>query len=385
MVEGAAVEKGGVLKKVKGSHKSSRFKSHDWQVVAETDLGGWLFSFLLKGVQLQTVLRVLRIFRLVCRRSLSPAQRAGLVGEVREALLAVRVHLPRTEWGALLHDLLHIAEQCCRWGPVWTRWMYGFERLNGHLVSLIQDRAKPEDSIAKVLTRLMFHRASTAGSFGNLAAEGADPVDLAQHAATFARLVPARNAPPTEEHWRGGKDVKLARGSTFTHIERILGFRIKSQATVFDNKQLRTLAGVTRSALPVKPGHWSAKDAQQKVFTHAHCLLEPSAMGPYERPQLAKTSGSSVAGTIVQFTRVQKADDGSYHVVVKVAVYSPPLPPLPPRDPSNQLLAVDRTNSVMCYFRPQSLGLPVALGRGVPGFACADRYRYWSVLRVNNP
>jgi hypothetical protein len=108
-------------------------------------------------------------------------------------------------------------------------------------------------------------------------------------------------------------------------------------------------------------------------------------MGPYERPQLAKTSGSSVAGTIVQFTRVQKADDGSYHVVVKVAVYSPPLPPLPPRDPSNQLLAVDRTNSVMCYFRPQSLGLPVALGRGVPGFACADRYRYWSVLRVNNP
>ena len=200
---------GGVIgKTAKGPRASSGFKSYDWQVQAETDLGRWLYSFLLEGVCLQAVLELLRIIRQICRRSLTPQQRTVLVADVQDTLAFVRRHLPETEWSVLLHGLLHIAEQCVRWGPAWVRWMYGFERMNGHLVSLIQDKANPEASIAKVHMRLMFHRASAASSFRDSLAEGG-VVDESELAA-IDLVVPSRQKePPTEELWRGGEPARI--------------------------------------------------------------------------------------------------------------------------------------------------------------------------------
>jgi hypothetical protein len=187
---------------------SSRFKSHDWQVMAETDLGRWLFSFLYaeRPLQLRTVLTILRVIRLVSRRSLSTLQRRGLLAEVKDKINYVRTQLPETEWSILLHGLVHIAEQCVRWGPAWVRWMYGFERLNGYLVGLIQDRAHPERSITKVLMRLMFHRAT---AVSNYRVRNEDLDEEERHEENvFDLLAPSQlqRTPPTEASWRGGGD-----------------------------------------------------------------------------------------------------------------------------------------------------------------------------------
>jgi hypothetical protein len=186
---------------------SSRFKSHDWQVMAETDLGRWLFSFLLTGMYLKAVLLLLRAIRLLCRRSLTPAQRRQLVDDVTKKIAEVRKQFPETEFSILLHGLVHIAEQCVRWGPVWARWMYGFERLNGYLVGLIQDRSNPEASIVKVLMRLMFHRAAAASAFRDPEASDVLDHENEHNAAAMALLglgINSRRGPPTEGQWRGG-------------------------------------------------------------------------------------------------------------------------------------------------------------------------------------
>jgi len=166
-----------------------------------------------------------------------------------------------------------------------------------------------------------------------------------------------------------------------------LGFTVRGRATAFDGKQVRTLMGVTRSVSRATP---RPDPLESKLYTYAHCLLNVDAMSFAEREQLPRRvtsawGGAHAVGTIVRFIRVQRANNLSDHVIVKVAVYLPPPPPLPAVDPASQLFVVDRSLSKGCYFHPRSLGPTVALGKGAPGLPANTCPKYWSVLRVDNP
>jgi hypothetical protein len=187
--------------------------------------------------------------------------------------------------------------------------------------------------------------------------------------------------------YRLGRSIKLASANIRARLEAVLGFTILTSATAFDNKHLRSLAGVTRS---VYQGTSPQPEGTTKVFTYAHCLLDRRKMSPSEREQMPQCTRDAwgtayVVGTIVRFVQVERDNAHGKHVIAKVLLYPPPPPPLPAVDPSCQLLVVDRSRGKTCFFHPRSLGPVVALGAGVPGFPPGHSPHYWSVLRVDNP
>jgi len=114
------------------------------------------------------------------QREFDAAKLAELEEQVASALAAAEVALPASELDIKLHNLMHLAQQVRKLGPLWTQACWFFERLYGWLVRYIGNTAYPTASMATG------HTNTTAAAFGRLG-----PIAAAVEAHSGTRLAAA--------------------------------------------------------------------------------------------------------------------------------------------------------------------------------------------------
>ncbi|CAM8932248.1 unnamed protein product [Rhodiola kirilowii] len=123
-------------------------KTHDCHVLLEQVLPLALPDLLPKQVA-DTVVQLAKFFRDLCCKSLHPNDLNQLEGDIVIVLCKLeRIFLP-SFFDVMEHLAVHLAGEAKLAGPVQYRWMYPIERYLRKLKSYVNNKAKPEGSIAE--------------------------------------------------------------------------------------------------------------------------------------------------------------------------------------------------------------------------------------------
>lgn len=128
--------------------KLSGLKSHDFHVLLQDILPICMRS---TGSRHMTsvVIRVSRLFKKICSKTVDMEERETLFLECAETLCLLEKELPPSFFDIMIHLCIHLVEELFICGPVHVRWMYPFERYYKTLKSYVRNHAKPEGCMAK--------------------------------------------------------------------------------------------------------------------------------------------------------------------------------------------------------------------------------------------
>lgn len=94
------------------------------------------------------VMRVSRLFRKICAKVVDESQKEGMRADVAETICSLEKELPPSVFVIMMHLPIHLVQELFICGPVHTRWMYPFERYMKGLKGFVNNKAKPEGSMA---------------------------------------------------------------------------------------------------------------------------------------------------------------------------------------------------------------------------------------------
>lgn len=94
------------------------------------------------------VMRVSRLFRKICAKIVDESQKEGMLEDVAEKICSLERELPPSVFVIMMHLPIHLVQELFICGPVHTRWMYPFERYMKGLKGFVNNKAKPEGSMA---------------------------------------------------------------------------------------------------------------------------------------------------------------------------------------------------------------------------------------------
>ena len=128
--------------------KLSGLKSHDYHVLLQEILPLCLRDI---GDPATTaaIVRLSRIFRKICSKSVVIQTRESLFEECAETLCMLEKEFPPAFFDVMVHLTIHLVQELFICGPVHVRWMYPFERYFKTLNLFVRNLAKPEGCMAK--------------------------------------------------------------------------------------------------------------------------------------------------------------------------------------------------------------------------------------------
>lgn len=95
------------------------------------------------------VVRVSRMFKKICSKTVDCDERESLFLECAETLCLLEKEMPPSFFDIMVHLCIHLVEELFLCGPVHVRWMYPFERYYKTLKGYVRNHAKPEGCMAK--------------------------------------------------------------------------------------------------------------------------------------------------------------------------------------------------------------------------------------------
>ena len=130
------------------SGKLSGLKSHDYHVLLQD-----ILPLCLRNIEdpatTAVIVRISRIFKKICSKSVDVETRETLFLECAEALCLLEKELPPAFFDVMVHLTIHLVEELFLCGPVHVRWMYPYERYFKTLKGFVRNLAKPEECMAK--------------------------------------------------------------------------------------------------------------------------------------------------------------------------------------------------------------------------------------------
>ena len=128
--------------------KLSGLKSHDYHVLLQD-----ILPLCLRNVgdpaTTTAIVRLSRIFRKICCKSVDVETREALFLECAETLCLLEKEFPPSFFDIMVHLTIHLVEELFICGPVHVRWMYPYERYFKTLKGFVRNLAKPEGCMAK--------------------------------------------------------------------------------------------------------------------------------------------------------------------------------------------------------------------------------------------
>ena len=122
-------------------------KSHDHHIIIQDILPASIRGLLHPGA-CDAVIRLGHCFKMICQKTIDPAQLSSLKEYVAETMCLLKVWFPPSFFDIMPHLLLHLVEELEWLGPVHSRWCYDAKRYLFVLKKYVRNRAKPEASIA---------------------------------------------------------------------------------------------------------------------------------------------------------------------------------------------------------------------------------------------
>ena len=128
--------------------KLSALKSHDFHVLLHDLMPICMQN---AGVPHLTsvIVRVSRMFKKICSKSVDSSERESLFLECVETLCLLEKEMPPSFFDIMVHLCIHLVEELFICGPIHVRWMYPFERYYKTLKGYVRNHAKPEGCMAK--------------------------------------------------------------------------------------------------------------------------------------------------------------------------------------------------------------------------------------------
>jgi len=119
-------------------------KSHQWKQVACHGVLKYCLRGLLANKQQHTLFVLLDTLTRLCAEEISCEEVQDLESEVHEVLSMVERDFPLSLQVIVVHLLHHLPYFIKRFGPVYSFWMYPFERFNSWICRRIMSRRYPE-------------------------------------------------------------------------------------------------------------------------------------------------------------------------------------------------------------------------------------------------
>ena len=98
---------------------------------------------------IKVVVRLSRLFKKNCSKTVDNLERESLFLECAETLCLLEKEMPPAFFDIMVHLCIHLVEELFLCGHVHVRWMYPFERYYKTLKGYIRNHSKPEGCIAK--------------------------------------------------------------------------------------------------------------------------------------------------------------------------------------------------------------------------------------------
>lgn len=128
--------------------KLSGLKSHDYHVLMQQILP-LCFRKISNKAPAGAVIRLSRVFRKLCAKTINGAEREQMLGDCAETMCMLEKEMPPAFFDIMSHLPYHLVQEIFLCGPVHTRWMYPFERYFKAVKGFVRNLAKPEGSIAQ--------------------------------------------------------------------------------------------------------------------------------------------------------------------------------------------------------------------------------------------
>jgi hypothetical protein len=139
---------GSSLKNKVANGKFFGLKSHDFHILMQNVIPICLRN-IGNGRVVGVVIRLSRLFRKICSKSVNTDDRQALFDECVETLCLLEKEIPPSFFDIMIHLTIHLVEELFLYGLVHVRWMYPYERYYKTLKSFVRNLAKPEGSMSK--------------------------------------------------------------------------------------------------------------------------------------------------------------------------------------------------------------------------------------------
>lgn len=128
--------------------KLSGLKSHDYHVLLQEIMPVCMRNLEEEGLT-SAVVRISRIFKKICAKTVDMLEQDSLFEECVETLCVLEKVFPPAFFDVMVHLTIHLVEELFICGPVHVRWMYPYERYFKKLKGYVRNLAKPEGCMAK--------------------------------------------------------------------------------------------------------------------------------------------------------------------------------------------------------------------------------------------
>ena len=88
-------------------------------------------------------------FRELCQKTIDPSKLDALQAEIVLLLCLLEMKFPPSFFDIMVHLTVHLVREVKLGGPVYLRWMYGFERLMKVYKGYVRNRNRPEGCIVE--------------------------------------------------------------------------------------------------------------------------------------------------------------------------------------------------------------------------------------------
>ena len=129
--------------------KPSTMKSHQWKQVAIHGVLKYCLRGLLGKTQQQTLFQFFDILTRLYAKELHPSMVCSLETEVHKGLVLIERDFPLSLQVIVFHLLNHLPTFITWFGPVYSFWMYQFERFNSWICRRILNRRFPESAVVE--------------------------------------------------------------------------------------------------------------------------------------------------------------------------------------------------------------------------------------------
>ncbi|XP_042459537.1 uncharacterized protein LOC122043125 [Zingiber officinale] len=128
--------------------KISGLKSHNCHVLLQRLLPAGIRLYLKKEVR-ENIIELCNFFRQICAKTLNVNDLNLLKTNVVLILCKLERIFPPAFFDIMVHLILHLPKEAMMGGPMYFRWMYCIERAMGIFKQYVNNRARPEGSIAE--------------------------------------------------------------------------------------------------------------------------------------------------------------------------------------------------------------------------------------------
>jgi hypothetical protein len=123
-------------------------KSHDYHVLM-TQLLPVAIRGILRPEVRRTITKLCFFFNAVCSKEIDVGKLSKLQSDLVQTICELEMYFPPSFFDIMVHLTVHLVREIKHLGPMFTHWMFPFERAMGELKGHCRSRSRPEGSIVE--------------------------------------------------------------------------------------------------------------------------------------------------------------------------------------------------------------------------------------------